>query len=142
MDEENINESLGTLPHGLNDVDEPNLPQPSLNSLRRTSIPLGQTGTSRASKRRKSKTSDEVKETLERVANVVYTLADQINLHDNIIPKVTSAVTSLANIPRHMKMPVINFLARDRITAVTVMNLDDDMKLEWLEMNFNPSSSS
>ncbi|RWR83492.1 transposon protein, putative, CACTA, En/Spm sub-class [Cinnamomum micranthum f. kanehirae] len=125
MDEEYINESLGTQPHGLDDMDEPNLPQPSINSLRRTSIPSRQTSTSRTSKKNKSKTSDEVKETLDRVANAVYALADQMNPHDNIIPKITAAVTSLASIPRHMKMAVINFFVRDHITAVTFMSFDD-----------------
>ena len=31
MDKTNINESFGTLPHGLDDVDEANLPQRSVN---------------------------------------------------------------------------------------------------------------
>ena len=122
-------------------MDETNLPQPSVNSPRRSSNPSRQTGTSKTSKQHKSKTSDEVKETLDRVTNAVYDLADQMNPHDNIIPKITAAVTSLASIPRHMKMAVINFLVRDHITAVTFMSLDDDMKLEWLEMNFNQGSS-
>eukprot|EP00268_Persea_americana_P055266 TRINITY_DN6412_c0_g1_i11.p1 TRINITY_DN6412_c0_g1~~TRINITY_DN6412_c0_g1_i11.p1 ORF type:complete len:122 (+),score=26.49 TRINITY_DN6412_c0_g1_i11:421-786(+) len=120
-------------------MDETNLPQPSVNSPRRSSNPSRQTGTSRTNKKHKSKTSDE--ETLDSVANAVYALADQMDPHDNIIPKITAAVTSLASIPRHMKMAVINFLVRGHITAVTFMSLDDDMKLEWLEMNFNQGSS-
>ena len=64
-----------------------------------------------------------------------------MNPHDNIISKITAAVTSLASIPQHMKMTVINFLVRDHITAVTFMSLDHDMKLEWLQMNFNQGSS-
>ena len=86
--------------------------------------------------------SDEVKETLDRVVNVVYALADQLNPHDILIPKITTAVTSLTSIPRHMKMAVVNFLVRDYLTAVTFMSLDDDIMLEWLDLNFNPGSSS
>ena len=122
-------------------MDEPNLPQLSINSSRYTSIPSKQTGTSRSNKKHKFKMSDEVKETVDRVANVVYALAYQMNPHDNIIPKIAVVVISLASIPRHMKMAIINFLVRDYITAVTFMSLGDDMKFEWLEMSFNQGSS-
>eukprot|EP00268_Persea_americana_P001938 TRINITY_DN1057_c2_g3_i1.p1 TRINITY_DN1057_c2_g3~~TRINITY_DN1057_c2_g3_i1.p1 ORF type:complete len:161 (-),score=21.25 TRINITY_DN1057_c2_g3_i1:357-839(-) len=119
IDKENINESFGTQPHGLDAMDEPNLPQPSVNSPRHTSIPSRQTSTSMTSKKCMSKTSDEVKETLDNIANVVYAHAEQLNPHDNIIPKITIVVTSLATILRHLKMPVIKFLVRDHISTVT-----------------------
>lgn len=41
-------------------------------------------------------------------------------------------------IPRHLKIPIIDFLARDHKHTVTFMSLDDETKVEWLGMNFNP----
>lgn len=43
--DETINESFGSQPSGLYDVHEPNLLQPNVNSLRRTSTPSGQSST-------------------------------------------------------------------------------------------------
>ena len=61
--DETINESFGSQPLGLYDVHELNLLHPSVNSPRRASTPLGQTGTIKTNKDHKSKTSNKVQET-------------------------------------------------------------------------------
>lgn len=65
-----------------------------------------------------------------------------MNPRDNIIPEIAIVVTSLVIIPPHLKMPIIDFLARDHKNPVIFMSLDNGTKVEWLEMNFNRGSSS
>ena len=129
---------------GLDDIDEPHLPHTNVNSLENGPAPAHQSSSGQTRKKRKSTTRDEVKETLKDIANAVHELAECMNspYHSILIPKISGVVRSLSFIPSNMKMHIIDFLASDDRKAETFLSFNDDEKMRWLEMHFQPGLSS
>ncbi|XXG87245.1 hypothetical protein AAC387_Pa11g1974 [Persea americana] len=97
----------------------------------------------RTSKKSKSTGSDVVKDALEEIAKAVHALAESIKTpFYNLIPQIIEVVASHHFIPANMKLHVIDFLSRDDRRALMFLSFNDEMKIQWLEMNFHLGSST
>ena len=122
-------------------MDEANLPQHSVISPRHTTVPSNQTGTGRSSKKQKSVESEEVRNTLDKVANTVIKLAESINLLEGLLSQVSEVMTAHPFIPLDMQMLVLDFLLSNDRRALTFLSLNAKKQIKWLETNFCPGSS-
>ncbi|XXG63514.1 hypothetical protein AAC387_Pa05g1686 [Persea americana] len=140
-DSEFINDSFRAQTPGLDDMDEANLPQHSVTSPKRTPGPSNQTSTNRTSKKQKSVECEEVRNTLDKVANAVIKLAESVNSLEGLISQVSKVVIAHPLIPEDIEMLVLNFLISNDKRAYSFLILNAEKQIKWLETDFYQGSS-